>query len=97
MGNFKFRRQHPIGKYIVDFICLEVGLVIELDGGQHNEDKHSSTDAVRTAWLEKQGLKVLRFWNHEVLTNLFVVREVIWEALKIDHPHPNPPPYRGRE
>ena len=95
MGNFKFRRQHPLGKFIVDFICLEANLVIELDGGQHNEDKENKVDEIRTAWLEKQGLKVLRFWNHEVLNDLPIVKEVIWNALKIDHPHPNPPPRKG--
>lgn len=92
--NFKFRRQHPIGKYIVDFICLEADLIIELDGGQHNTNENTNADLVRTAWLESQGLKVLRFWNHEVFTKLTVVKETIWNALQ-NSPHPNPPPKKG--
>ncbi len=63
---YKFRRQEPIGSYIVDFVAYEKKLIIELDGGQHyqNED-----DKVRDVWLEEQGFKVLRFWNNEVLEN----------------------------
>ena len=61
----KFKRQKPIGPYIVDFVCLEKDLVIELDGGQHSEA--IAYDDIRSAWLASQGLRVLRFWNHEVL------------------------------
>ena len=63
----KFRRQHPLGPYIVDFICLSSRLVIELDGGQHvgNDD-----DRTRDAWLVGRGYRVLRFWNNEVRENL---------------------------
>lgn len=64
----KFRRQYPLGPYIVDFICLQEGLVIEVDGGQHGERVHE--DAKRTAYLECQGLRVLRFWNNDVLINM---------------------------
>jgi ATP-dependent helicase HrpA/adenine-specific DNA-methyltransferase len=60
---FKFRRQVPLGRYIVDFYCHELRLVIELDGGQHSEE----ADRDRTAWLEGEGYRVERFWNHEVL------------------------------
>ena len=60
----KFRRQQPIGKYVVDFYSAEKRLVIEVDGGQHADD---TSDEKRTAWLESQGLEVLRFWNDEVL------------------------------
>jgi very-short-patch-repair endonuclease len=80
MDGFKFRRQHPLGRYILDFVCLEAGLVIELDGGQHAE--RQSEDAARTAWLEKQGFNVLRFWNNEVMGNLDGVREVILSQLR---------------
>ena len=66
LGAFKFRRQEPIGRYIVDFVCFEQKLIIELDGGQHAE---SSYDQERDAWLASRGFTVLRFWNNETLTN----------------------------
>lgn len=75
----QFRRQFPLGQYIVDFVCFERPLVIEVDGGQHTEQK--CYDDRRTAWLENQGFQVLRFWNNEVLTELEVVLETIFEAL----------------
>ncbi len=70
----KFRRQQPIGNYVVDFICLEKSLVIEADGGQHADN---TKDEERDAWLTSEGFKVLRFWNNEVLTNMEGVLEVI--------------------
>jgi very-short-patch-repair endonuclease len=76
---YKFRRQHPIGDYIVDFACTRHALVIELDGGQHVD---SAADAHRTAWLESQGWRVIRFWNHDVLTNTDGVVEAILRALQ---------------
>ncbi len=75
----KFRRQQPIGRYVVDFVCLEKKLVIELDGGQHAVQVLS--DVERTAWLETQGFRVLRFWNHHVLGEIEGVMESIREAL----------------
>ena len=63
----KFRRQHPIGRYVLDFVCLETKLVIELDGGQHAD--REAEDQGRTAWLEARGYRVLRFWNTEVFEN----------------------------
>ncbi|RJO62642.1 MAG: endonuclease domain-containing protein [Dehalococcoidia bacterium] len=66
----RFRRQHPIGDYIVDFCCLEAALIIELDGGHHNEDSAANEDEFRTAWLQKRGYIVLGFWNNDVLSNL---------------------------
>ena len=65
LEGLKFRRQEPIGRYIVDFVCHEKRIVIEVDGGQHSTDKNR--DAERDKWLNKQGYKVLRFWNNEVL------------------------------
>jgi very-short-patch-repair endonuclease len=65
LGGFKFRRQAPIGKYVVDFVCHERSLVIEADGGQHIEK--AETDAQRTRWLESQGFRVIRFWNDQIL------------------------------
>jgi very-short-patch-repair endonuclease len=66
----RFRRQQPIGPYIVDFVCLAAGLVIEVDGGQHGEDEHTARDMERGRWLEAEGYRVLRFWNNEVLGNM---------------------------
>ena len=76
----KFRRQSPIGTYVVDFECREKGVVVELDGGQHAE--RIDADGARTAWLETQGYRVVRFWNHDVLGNIDGVLEAIRMALK---------------
>ncbi|HVZ12647.1 MAG TPA: endonuclease domain-containing protein [Patescibacteria group bacterium] len=70
LSGYKFRRQHLIGKYIVDFVCLEEKLIIELDGGQHNKDSTKQKDDARTKWLITEGYCVLRFWNNEILQNL---------------------------
>jgi very-short-patch-repair endonuclease len=75
----RFRRQRPVGPYILDFVCLEKKVAIEVDGGQHNEA--ARYDRQRDDWLREQGFVVLRFWNHEVLTQIDVVKEVIWKAL----------------
>ena len=80
LSRYKFRRQHPIGEFIVDFACTEHGLVIELDGGQHVDNP---MDTSRTARLESQGWKVIRFWNNEVLVNTSGVVEAILRALKV--------------
>lgn len=72
--NLKFRRQHPIGPFVVDFACLQPALVIEVDGGQHNG---SRTDAARDAYLRRCGFHVLRFWNDDVLSNPDGVSRVI--------------------
>jgi very-short-patch-repair endonuclease len=80
MRDCKFRRQHPIGNYIVDFVCLERRLVLEIDGGQHAE--RTEEDAQRTDWLEAEGYCVMRFWNHEVLKDLDAVKQAIWNALE---------------
>jgi very-short-patch-repair endonuclease len=77
----KVRRQHPIGKYIVDFVCLERKLVIELDGGQHALPEEIRKDKERDAWLEKEGYVVVRFWDSDVLENLDGVLEVIRRKL----------------
>jgi very-short-patch-repair endonuclease len=72
---FKFRRQQPIDNYIVDFVCFEKRIVIEVDGGQHAIQ--SEDDIVRDTYLRQQGFKVLRFWNNEVLQNINGILEVI--------------------
>ena len=76
----KFRRQHPVGPYIVDFACIERKLVVELDGGQHVDNP---ADAVRTRWIEASGYRVLRFWNNDALVQQQVVLAVIFEALGV--------------
>ncbi len=91
LDGYKFRRQHPIDHYIADFVCLEQGLVIELDGGQHTVNVVK--DALRTAYLESQGFKVLRFWNHDVFENVEGVVERVRAALL--QPLTQPSPARG--
>lgn len=66
----KFKRQEPIGNYIVDFICKEVKIIIEVDGSQHNEAENIKTDNERTMFLENKGYKVIRFWNNEIYENI---------------------------
>jgi len=73
----KFRRQHPIGPYVADFFCLEAKLVVELDGGGHDEDDQRRLDQARTQYLESCGYKVLRFWNNEVSGNIKGVLDTI--------------------
>lgn len=68
--NLEFRRQYPIGKYIVDFICREKRLIIEIDGGQHNDVNSILYDKIRTGYLNSKGYRVLRFWNNEVDCNI---------------------------
>lgn len=79
--NKKFKRQVPIGEYIVDFLCKDNKLIIKLDGGQHNEEVNRKNDLKRTEYLEKQGYRVLRFWNNEVWNNIEGVCEVIKKEL----------------
>jgi very-short-patch-repair endonuclease len=76
-----FRRQVPIGPYIVDFACLSYRLVIELDGGRHAEAGQQAADAARTAWLEREGFRILRFSNREVVDNIHGVLDTIYAAL----------------
>ena len=92
-----FRRPAAIGPYVVDFSCPAKKLIVELDGGHHNEDATAVRDSQRQAWLEKEGFRVIRFWNHEVLGNPDGVWAIVREALPERHPHPDPPPSRGRE
>ncbi len=80
----KFRRQHPIGQYIVDFTCLEQKLVIELDGSQHADQIRYDSD--RTVFLEKAGYKVIRFWDNDVLAQTENVMQVIYDALGCPSP-----------
>ena len=79
IGGHRFRRQVPIGPYIVDFACVKARLVIEVDGGQHAAGAY--LDAERTAWLQSRGYKVMRFWNTQVLQEMDGVLEAIYGAL----------------
>jgi len=88
----KFKRQQPLGNYIVDFVCFEQRLIVEIDGGQHADN--AAADSERSAWLASQGFRVLRFWNDEALTKEVAVLDAIISALQIS-PHPNPSPTRG--
>ena len=92
---FKFRRQVPIGGFIADFVCYDARLIIEADGGQHCE---SAADARRTAWLESQCFRVLRFWNHEILSQPRDVMDRLFAALNSPSPRsaaPSRPLPRG--
>lgn len=77
--DLKFRRQHAIGRYICDFVCLEAAIIVELDGSQHVID--APYDANRDAFLRSAGFRVLRFWNGDVLSQTDSVVETIYEAL----------------
>jgi very-short-patch-repair endonuclease len=70
VSGFKFRRQHPVDVYILDFYCHEVCLAVEIDGGHHAEEENRRMDHRRTAFLNKKGIRVIRFWNNDVLDNL---------------------------
>ena len=96
MNGTSFRRQTPIGPYVVDFVCHAANLVVELDGGQHFEPEHMKRDARRDAFLVSKGFRVLRFNNHDVMTNRQGVLETIAIALA-DAPSPTLPRKRGRE
>jgi len=94
MAGHKFRRQHSIGPYIVDFVCVDARLAIEIDGGQHGESEAIGSDQARDSFLRERGLEVLRFWNHEVLGRTEAVLEKIWLAL--ENPSPPTPLPKGR-
>jgi very-short-patch-repair endonuclease len=79
LAGYKFRRQRPIGPFIVDFVCIPHRLIIEADGGQHADN---DADKRRTAWLEKRGWQVIRFWNNEILANTEGVQETILQVLE---------------
>jgi very-short-patch-repair endonuclease len=93
LEGFKFRRQQPVGRYVVDFVSLEERVIIEVDGGQHALDPG---DKIRDEWLRSEGYKVLRFWNNQVLNNMEGVLETIRNVLLTPHPDPLPQGERGR-
>ena len=78
LKSYKFRRQHPIGAFVADFACVDHRLIIEADGGRH---AGNIRDERRTAWLERQGWRVIRFWDNDILTNTAGVQQAILRAL----------------
>ena len=89
----KFRRQQPLGCYIIDFVCLQKRLIVEVDGGQHAQQPDYDND--RDGWLRDQGFTILRFWNNDVLKNIDGVMETIAKNLQ-STPYLNPSPQGGR-
>jgi very-short-patch-repair endonuclease len=95
---YKFRRQHPIDRFIIDFYCAEARLCIEIDGGSHFETEQAEYDAVRTEYLEQLGYKVIRFTNNDVRYNIHAVVDEIIKQVEIRiSPHPDPLPYGERK
>ena len=90
LDGLKFKRQVPIGPFIADFVCLEHKLIVEIDGGQHADE--TGNDERREAYLKSAGFRVLRFWNHDVLTSIENVIDTVLVALP---PHPALSPCGG--
>ena len=82
LGGFRFKRQQIIGKYIVDFVCFEKKLIIELDGSQHGEIDIIKSDKIRDDFLKYRGFKILRFWNEEIFKNCSEVLDFIYYQLR---------------
>ncbi len=80
LAELKFRRQEPVGPFVTDFCCVERRLIVELDGDQHGHDQARRRDELRTALLEREGFRVIRFWNHEVMQDLDSICETILAA-----------------
>jgi very-short-patch-repair endonuclease len=96
LQGYKFKRQQLLGNYIVDFVCFQTRLIVEADGGQHNEQIEYDTH--RDDWLRRQGFTVLRFWNNDILTNTESVLAIILDACNqyVDAPSPQPLSRKGR-
>jgi very-short-patch-repair endonuclease len=92
LGGFRFRRQHPVERFILDFYCCEVKLAIELDGGQHNEPDAKARDKERSELLSGHGIQVIRFWNNEVFANTEGVLQRIYDVLLERASQQTPPP-----
>lgn len=83
LEGLKFRRQHPVGRYILDFYCPAVRLCVEVDGGQHNEPENIKRDQTRSDWLAARGISVVRVWNFEVFESLEGVIETILDHVRV--------------
>ncbi|WP_299742705.1 endonuclease domain-containing protein [Devosia sp.] len=79
LDGHKFRRQHPVGNYILDFVCLSSHLIVELDGSQHADNAY---DVARDTYLRAQGFRLLRFWNNDILARPEHILEAVWAALQ---------------
>jgi very-short-patch-repair endonuclease len=91
LDGYKVRRQHALGQYIADFVCLPARLVVELDGDTHGNDERERLDAIRTESIERAGYRVIRFWNDDVFNGTDGVIEAIWNAVQMPSP-----PHRER-
>src|ERR1700689_5413256 len=89
-SSYKFRRQHPLGIYYLDFFCEEAELAIELDGGQHGFPDQQNHDAEREKFLQSRGIKTLRFWNSHLRRNAQSIRDTVFNELQARAPHPLP-------
>ena len=89
-SNYKFRREHPVGDYYLDFFCEEAELNIELDGGHHGFPDQQKHDLEREKFLQSRGIKTLRFWNSQLRRNAQGVRDAIFTELQKRAPHPLP-------
>jgi very-short-patch-repair endonuclease len=89
-NDYKFRRQQPVGRYYLDFYCEEAHVAVELDGSGHGHPDKLHSDGERERFLVSQGIKCLRFWNHQLRTEREVVRDAIFNALQERAPHPLP-------
>jgi len=96
INGLKFRRQHPVSSFIADFYCHEVQLIIELDGSIHDDPEVADRDEIRTNVFKEKELKVIRFKNEEVLTDLKTVLFEIRKACGVEAPHPPTPSPGGR-
>ena len=88
--SYKFRRQHPLGSYTLDFFCKEADLAIELDGRQHGFPEQLQHDTERERFLQTRGIKTLRFWNSHLRQNSQGIRDLIFHELQARAPHPLP-------
>ena len=87
---WKFRRQQPIGPFIVDFICFDAKLVVELDGSQHGEERNIRRDALRSRYLEEQGYRVKRYWNSQLIDDIDRVLDDIGRDIRAHFPSESP-------
>jgi very-short-patch-repair endonuclease len=89
-SSYKFRRQHPLGEYYLDFFCEEAERAIELDGSRHGHPDKQAHDTEREKFLKSRGVKTLRFWNSHLRRNAQSVRDIIFNELQKRAPHPLP-------